>query len=225
MPLITQRTISCRTATEAETRPVRAAPRNPKQEDETMTARTAKKAEAKDFAKAGVEQFEAAVKSGQESAEKALKAGKENVDKAYQVGADALSENVDKFYAAAREQYARVWPTMAPKIDEVAEWNKGNLDALFAASEIAKKGAETMAGELAAFNQAALADAAAKDLISVKSYPELVQKQTESVRSAFDRVVAESTKISEMSASLASEVSEPLQARWAKVSEAFRPAA
>ena len=192
-----------------------------------MTARTAKKAEAKDFAKAGVEQFEAAVKSGQESAEKAIKAGKENVDKAYQAGADALSENVDKFYAAAREQYAKVWPTMAPKIDEVADWNKGNLDALFAASEIAKKGAETMAEELAALNQAALADAAAtaKDLISVKSYPELVQKQTESARSAFDRMVAESTRMSEMSASLASEVSEPLQARWAKVSEAFRPAA
>ena len=192
-----------------------------------MTARTAKKAEANDFAKAGVEQFEAAVKSGQENAEKALKAGKENVDKAYKAGADALSENVDKFYAAAREQYAKVWPTMTPKIDEVAEWNKGNLDALFAASEIAKKGAETMAGELAAFNQAVLADAtaAARELIGVKSYPELVQKQTESARGAFDKAVAETTKISEMSASLAAEVSEPLQARWAEANEAFRPAA
>ena len=192
-----------------------------------MTARTAKKPEAKDFAKAGVEQFEAAVKSGQENAEKAFKAGKENVDKAYQAGADALGENVEKFYAAAKEQYARAWPTMAPKIDEVAEWNKGNLDALFAASEIAKKGAETMVGEVAAFNQAAMADAAAaaKDMFSVKSYPELVQKQTESARSAFDKMVAETTRISEMSASLAAEVSEPLQARWAKVNEAFRPAA
>ena len=192
-----------------------------------MTARTAKKAEAKNFAKAGVEQFEAAVKSGQENAEKAFKAGRENVDKAYKAGADALSENVDKFYAAAKEQYAKAWPTMAPKIDEVAEWNKGNLDALFAASEIAKKGAETMVEEVAAFNQAAMADAAAaaKELIAVKSYPELVQKQTESVRSAFDKMVAETTRMSEMSVTLAAEVSEPLQARWAKVNEAFRPAA
>ena len=192
-----------------------------------MTARTAKKAEAKDFAKAGVEQFEAAVKSGQENAEKAFKAGKENVDKAYRAGADALSENVEKFYAAARDQYAKVWPTMAPKFDEVAEWNRGNLDALFAAGEIARKGAETMTEELAAFNRATMADAAAaaRDQISVKSYPELVQKQTESVRSAFDKMVAETAKISEMSATLATEVSEPLQARWAKVSEAFRPAA
>ena len=192
-----------------------------------MTARNARKADAGDFAKAGVEQLEAAVKSGQENAEKAFKAGKENVDKAYKAGADALSENVDRFYAAAREQYARAWPTAAPKIDEVAEWNKGNLDALFTASEIAKKGAEAMAEELTAFNKAAMTDAAvaARDLIGVKSYPEFVQKQTESVRSAFDRMVAETTRISEMSASLATEVSEPLQARWAKVSEAFRPAA
>lgn len=199
-----------------------------------MTAKTARAAGkaagttgARDFAEAGVEQFEAAVRSGQENAEKALKAGKENVDKAYRAGADALSEGVDKFYAGAREQYARVWPTMAPKIDEVAAWNKGNLDALFAAGEIARKGTETMAGELAAFNQAALADAAAaaKDMIAVKSYPELVQKQTESARGAFDRMVAETARISEMSASLASEVSEPLQARWARVSEAFRPVA
>ena len=199
----------------------------PKQKDETMTARTAKKAEASEFAKAGVEQFEAAVKTGQESAEKAFKTGKENVDKAYKAGADALTENSDKFYAAAKEQYAKVWPTMAPKIDEVAEWNKGNLDALFAASEIAKKGAETMVEEVVAFNQAAMAEAAAatKDLIAVKSYPELLQKQTESVRTAFDKMIAETTRISEMSASLATEMTEPLQARWAKVSEIFRPGA
>ena len=106
---------------------------SPEQKDETMTARTTRKAEANEFAKAGVEQFEAAVKTGQESAEKAFKTGKENVDKAYKAGADALTENADKFYAAARDQYAKAWPTMAPKIDEVAEWSKGNLDALFAA--------------------------------------------------------------------------------------------
>ncbi len=191
------------------------------------TARTAKKAEAADFAKAGVEQFEAAVKTGQESAEKAFRAGKENVDKAYRAGADALTENVDKFYAAAKEQCSRMWPTMAPKIDEMADWNRGNLDALFAASEIARKGAETMAGEVVAFNQAAMADAAAaaKDLVAAKSYPELLQKQTETVRSAFDKLVAETTSLSEMSATLATEVSEPLQARLAKIGEAFRPAA
>ena len=104
---------------------------------------------------------------------------------------------------------------------------KATWDALFAAGEIAKKGAETMAGEIVAFNQAAMAEAAAaaKDLIAVKSYPELLQKQTESVRTAFDKMVAETTRISEMSASLATEMSEPLQARWAKVSEIFRPAA
>ncbi len=200
---------------------------SPEQKDETMTARTTRKAEANEFAKAGVEQFEAAVKTGQESAEKAFKTGKENVDKAYKAGADALTENADKFYAAAKDQYAKAWPTMAPKIDEVAEWSKGNLDALFAAGEIAKKGAETMTGEIVAFNQAAMAEAAAaaKDLIAVKSYPELLQKQTESVRTAFDKMVAETTRISEMSASLATEMSEPLQARWAKVSEIFRPAA
>ena len=84
-----------------------------------------------------------------------------------------------------------------------------------------------MVGEVSAFNQAAMADAAAaaKDMFSVNSYPELVQKQTESVRSAFDKMVAETTRMSEMSATLAAEVSEPLQARWAKVNEAFRPAA
>jgi len=192
-----------------------------------MTAKTTKKADAQEFAKAGVEQIEAAVKTSQENAEKAFKAGKENADKAYKAGADALTENVEKFYAAAKEQWVKVWPTMGPKFDEMADWSKGNLDAFLAASEIAKKGAETMAEEVAAFNQAAMDDAAsvAKDLMASKSYPEFVEKQTETVRGAFDKMVAETTKFSEMSATLATEVSEPLQARWAKFGESFRPAA
>lgn len=190
-----------------------------------MTTKSNKKADAKDFTKAGVEQFEAAVKTGQETAEKALKASKENADKAYKAGADAMTENVEKFYASAKEQWTKMWPTMGPKFDEMADWGKGNMHAFLAASEIAKKGAETMAEEVAAFNQAALADAAqtAKDLMNVKSYPEFVEKQTETVRGAFDKMVAETTKISEMSATLATEVSEPFQSRWAKMGETFRP--
>ena len=188
-----------------------AAPRNETQterrnHDRQNLARpigTAKKAEASEFAKAGVEQFEAAVKTGQESAEKAFKTGKENVDKAYKAGADALTENADKFYAAARDhlqainKYAKAWPTMAPKIDEVAEWSKGNLDALFAAGEIAKKGAETMAGEIVAFNQAAMAEAAAaaKDLIAgFRIAPSSPTRN--SCRSRPNRSAARSTRLS-----------------------------
>ena len=192
-----------------------------------MTAKTTKKADVQEFAKAGVEQIEAAVKTSQENAEKAFKAGKENADKAYKAGADVLTENVEKFYSTTKEQWVKVLPTMGPKLDEMADWTKGNLDAFLTASEIAKKGAETIANEMATFKQAAMSDAAAaaKDLMAVKSYPELVEMQTEKVRGAFDKVVAETTKISEMSATLATEVSEPLQARWAKFGESFRPSA
>lgn len=192
-----------------------------------MTTKSSKKADAAEFTKAGVEQFEAAVKTGKENAEKALKASKDNADKAYKAGADALSENVEKFYATATEQWTKMWPTMGPKLDEMADWSKGNLHAFLAASEIAKKGAETMAEEVAAFNQSALAEATAtaKDMMNVTSYPEYVEKQTKTVRGAFDKVVAETTKFSEMSATLATEVSEPLQARWMKIGETFRPTA
>ena len=120
-----------------------------------MTTKGTKKPDAQEFAKAGVEQFEAAVKTSQENAEKAFKAGKENADKAYKASADVLTDNVEKIYVAAKEQMTKVWPTMGVKMDEMTEWSRGNLDAFLAASEIAKKGAEAMAEEMIAFNQAA----------------------------------------------------------------------
>ena len=137
--------------------------------------------QTQDFTKlAGVEQMETAVKASKETFEKAMKASKQNADKAYEAGADAVAKSVDGMFAAAKEQVEKAFPQAAPRFDELAELNKGNLDAFLAAGAIAKKGMETMADEFAAYNQEAVEESIAgmKAMMGVKTFQDWIEFQT-----------------------------------------------
>ncbi len=180
--------------------------------------------QTQDFTKfAGVEQMETAVKASKETFEKAMKASKQNADKAYKAGADAVAKSVDGMFAAAKEQVEKAFPQAAPRFDELAELNKGNLDAFLAAGAIAKKGMETMADEVAAYNQTAMEESIAgmKAMMGVKTFQDWIEFQSSYARGMFDKTVANTTKLSEMSAKVASEMAEPMQARFNKVSEKY----
>jgi phasin family protein len=180
--------------------------------------------QTQDFTKfAGVEQMETAVKAGKETFDKAMKASKQNADKAYKAGADAVAKGVDGIFAVAKEQVEKAFPQAAPRFDELAELNKGNLDAILAAGAIAKKGMETMADEFAAYNQEAIEESIAgvKAMLGIKTFQDWVEFQTAYARGVFDKTVANTTKLSEMSAKVATEMAEPMQARFTKVSEKY----
>lgn len=175
--------------------------------------------QTQDFTKfAGVEQFEAAVKAGRDTFETALKTGKDAAEKAYKASADTMVKNVDKAYAATKDQVAKAWPEAAPKIEEAAELGKKNLHAAMAAGEIAKKGFEAIAEEVATANQDTVDETLenTKALFAVKSYQEWVELQTKFSRGAFDKAVANTTKLSELAMKVANEVVEPIQAQTSK---------
>lgn len=173
--------------------------------------------------KAGQETVEQAVKASQETVEKAVKVSKETAEKAYKGGTDAVTKGYDQAIATAREQVGKAFPQAADKFDDFATYNKANLDAALAAGAIFAKAIETFGQEVMTYNQKAVEDgvANAKKLLGCKTLQEVIEVETEFARANFDRLVTESTKISELVTKVANETAEPLQARLNDTVEKF----
>ena len=99
--------------------------------------------------------------------------------------------------------------------EEMTELGRGNVEALVASTKVAAKGLETIGQEVAEFGRKSFEDASAalRGFAEVKSPADFFRLQTEFVRSQFDNVVAESSKLSEVAIKLAGDIAEPLASR------------
>jgi phasin family protein len=179
---------------------------------------------AQDFTKvAGLEQIEAAVKTSQETALKLFKAGKDTAQKLYKAGSDAAVKGFDKSTAFTREQVEKAFPQAVGKFDEATAFAKESLDASFASADIATKGFDALAEEVAAYGKKAAEASFAnvKALSSIKTMQDLLEVQTGFARAAFDTAFAGATKMAELAVKTANEAVEPIQTRVAKAVEKY----
>ena len=98
---------------------------------------------------------------------------------------------------------------------DLASANQETLDAVVKAGSVMVRGMESFSRELMTFAQAsAEANAAvATRMFGVKSLQEAIDLQNAHARDSFDKAVAETSKLTEMSVKVANEAFEPLQAR------------
>ena len=98
---------------------------------------------------------------------------------------------------------------------DLAAFNQENVEALIRSGSIMAKGAEDIGKQMVAFGQASLETgmATGKAMMSAKTLRELADLQTEYARNSLDSVLAESTRLSEMSARATNEALELLGAR------------
>ncbi|RYY14799.1 MAG: phasin family protein [Alphaproteobacteria bacterium] len=111
--------------------------------------------------------------------------------------------------------------------DEMNSFSKGNIEAIVESSKIAAKGFETLGQDAVAYAKKSFeeATAAAKTLASVKSPTEFMKLQSDYVRSAFDMMVAETSRSTETMLKLAGEVAQPISNRVAIAAEKVKIAA
>ncbi len=161
--------------------------------------------------------------AGAEQIEAAVKAGQETVDQAVKNGAEAFNAGYDQAVQAAKEQLEKVFPSAVPNFDQLAAFHRGNLDAMLAAGNIVVKGFETIGREVFAYNQKAveIGTERATALMACKSLNEAVEMQTGFARENVEAIVAEGTKLSELSVKVAKETAEPLGARVNEAIETF----
>lgn len=158
-----------------------------------LKAKPAPKLIIEDVAIQAKEQFEGIVKAGQEQAAKQF----------------------EQTVAATKEQVEKASAQMLKGYEDYAAFNKATVDALVKSSTIAVKGAEDINKELVAFAQASFDNSVAigRALLSAKSFNEVVELQNSYAKQSFDSLVAEATKLQELSVKVTNEAFAPLNAR------------
>jgi phasin family protein len=182
-------------------------------EDDTMTSTQKKTPQNQDVLKP----VEDAVTAGKEQFENVVKAGNEAATKQYEQVVNLAKEQVEKGSSVLFKSY-----------DEFTTLNNANLEAVVKASTIAGKGLESLSRELVTFTHQQIDSNVenTKKLFGAKTLRELFDLQADFARQSFDRMLAESAKMTEMSVKVANEALEPIQSQTnATVEKVMKPAA
>ncbi|MEM1419632.1 MAG: phasin family protein [Pseudomonadota bacterium] len=118
------------------------------------------------------------------------------------------------------EQNARV----TAKVEEAAEFAKGNFDAMMASAEKVSESAQVITTTMLQFAKDAVDQnfAVLKELGQTKDASEFVEKQTAFAKTSVEGLVQQTQKINEMTIAAVKDCAEPVNARVADVSETMR---
>lgn len=142
----------------------------------------------------------------------------EQIKKTVETGQQAAQQNAERVQAAFGEMNERAKTALernSKLVEEMTDLTKGNVEAFVASSRVAAQGLQTLGQEAADFSRRSFEEASAtlKSFAEVKSPTDFFRLQSEYARSAFDSMVAESSKMSEAVIKLAGEVAEPITNR------------
>lgn len=151
-----------------------------------------------------VNPYEDVLSTGKESVEAAFKASTEAATKAFALGKDRVEQAVKSY-------------------DEIAEFNKGTVEALVNAGNVAAKGIEAINAEVLAFSKTTIEDtlAATKAVMTAKTLNEFVELQSKFAKTSMDAFLQQTTKLGELSAKVAQDTFEPINARVQYAVEKF----
>jgi phasin family protein len=150
------------------------------------------------------------------------------IDNAATAGAEAAHKNYERFFSATKEQVEKASASAFKSYEDLSKFSKENLEAYVTAGTTVAKGLETIGRAWVNFTQETFEAGAqvAKALLSAKTLREAVDVQTDFAKTTFDKLVAEGTKVSEISVKVANEAAEPLNARLnATIEKMLKPVA
>ena len=124
----------------------------------------------------------------------------------------------DKFQGLFADAGARSQDLVAKTrgaTEQMTDLAKANVEAIAEAARIAAAGAKSIGQDVVASSRTGFEQAsdAVKTLADAKSPTEFFQLQSELVRSSFDRMVSESSKLTEQVVKLAGEAIQPISNR------------
>lgn len=164
---------------------------------------------------------EKALKADQAATEKALRAGSETAEKALKTGSAAMTQAYDHAFGAAKEQVQKAFPQAATQFEELASFQRANLEALFAISATAMKGAETLTEHLLAFNKKAMEHgmATSQKLLDCKTMQDVMALQADCACAQLEQAIDHGSKFTDIAMHVAGEIAEPLQQRLGQAAE------
>jgi phasin family protein len=129
----------------------------------------------------------------------------------------ATAERFTAAFGDVNERSREAMQKSARLVEEMTDLAKGNVEAIVASSKVAARGVEQLSQEAAEFSRRSFEQASAtlKSFTEVRSPTDFFKLQSDYARSAFDNMVAESSKMSEAVIKLTGEVAEPITSRVA----------
>jgi len=124
-------------------------------------------------------------------------------------------DQMEKATAKAKEQFEKATTTARKSYDEMTVFGKGNVDAVVKAGAIYAKGVEEFSRAFIGLGQIhyETSMAATKAVLGATSLRQVIDLQSEFAKTAVDKTIAETTKLSELARKVATETFEPIQAR------------
>ncbi|WP_258042847.1 phasin family protein [Sphingomonas sp. NBWT7] len=140
---------------------------------------------------------------------------------------EMMTDKTKTAFADVNERAKASMEKGARALEDVAAFNKGNIEAIVESSKIAAKGMEQMGQNAAAYAKTSFdhASSAFKSMTTVKSPTELFKLQSDYARSSFDAFVAEASRSTEAALKLAGEIAQPISNRVALAAEKIKVAA
>ena len=131
---------------------------------------------------------------------------------------------VETIVADTQKNVTEQFEKLSKGFEGLTAFGQENLDAVVKSSEIAAKAAEGINSEISAYSKKAFEDgvAAARDLASAKTMTELFEKQTAFAQSAFEGFISQATKMNEIYAAAAKDISAPIGARVTAAGDAVK---
>ncbi len=150
--------------------------------------------------------------------EAAVAAGAEAVETVVKAGAQVAAKVYEKAVAMGREQAetaVKAGVDAFKGYDELAGFGKDNVEAVMKSGAIMARGAQAFNDVWLGLARASVEDAvgAANALFGCKTLPEMVEVQTGLAQVQYENFVAESRRLSDMSARLAENAAAPITER------------
>ena len=179
-------------------------------------------------AQSTVKKTETVAEAGAEVAQSVVDASVETVEAAVKTGTETAAQNVERAVTTTNAQVKKASKAMFAGYGDFTAMGQQNIDAMVEAGQIMAFGMESVSRELMSFAQASAEAnaAAATKMFSAKTVQEAIDLQNAYARESFDKAVAETGKLTEMSVKLASDAFAPLQTRVnVAVEKLFKPTA
>lgn len=146
--------------------------------------------------------------------------------KGFEATLESMKENIAKATNGFEASQAKMKEQMAKAMkttEDFVAFSQGNVEAMIKASQIFTTGMQDLSKHFAASTQASVEEsmATAKALSGVKSVKEAVELQTGFARTLVEKMVAETSKLTDASLKITEQAIAPLTARMTKAVETF----
>lgn len=130
------------------------------------------------------------------------------------------AESIEQMTAAGQEKFREGVDRSLAAMTEMGSFGKENVEAWIASATAASKGIEVLSQRAMAYSKTAMENhmSATKAIMTSKSVQELMERQSDYARSAFDVYVAELNTMSDLMAGLTKDAIKPLNERMAAMS-------